>query len=36
MHAGLYDDSPRSRELFWILLAQRAARSTRVAASLDV
>jgi hypothetical protein len=26
MHAGLYDDSPRSRELVWILLAQRAAR----------
>ena len=26
MHAGLYDDSPRSRELIWILLAQRAAR----------
>jgi hypothetical protein len=25
MHAGLYDDSPRSRELVWILLAQRAA-----------
>jgi len=24
MHAGLYDDSPRSRELVWILLAQRA------------
>ena len=26
MHAGLYDDSPRPRELVWILLAQRAAR----------
>ena len=26
MHAGLYDNSPRSRELVWILLAQRAAR----------
>ena len=26
MHAGLYDDSPRSRELVWILMAQRAAR----------
>ena len=26
MQAGLYDDSPRSRELVWILLAQRAAR----------
>ena len=26
MHAGLHDDSPRSRELVWILLAQRAAR----------
>ena len=26
MHAGLYDASPRSRELVWILLAQRAAR----------
>lgn len=26
MHTGLYDDSPRSRELVWILLAQRAAR----------
>ncbi|MDJ0812813.1 MAG: DUF885 family protein [Woeseiaceae bacterium] len=26
MHAGLLDDSPRSRELVWILLAQRAAR----------
>lgn len=27
MHAGLFDDSPRSRELIWILLAQRAARA---------
>jgi len=26
MHAGLYDGSPRSRELVWIMLAQRAAR----------
>ena len=26
MHAGLYDDPPRSRELVWIMLAQRAAR----------
>ena len=26
MHAGLYDDRPRSREIVWILLAQRAAR----------
>ncbi len=26
MHAGLYDDNPRSREVVWILLAQRAAR----------
>ncbi len=26
MHAGLYEASPRSRELVWILLAQRAAR----------
>jgi hypothetical protein len=26
MNAGLYEDSPRSRELVWILLAQRAAR----------
>ena len=26
MHAGLYDDSPRTRELVWIMLAQRAAR----------
>jgi len=26
MHAGLYEDNPRSRELVWIALAQRAAR----------
>lgn len=26
MHAGLYEDSPRSREIVWILVAQRAAR----------
>ena len=26
MHAGLYDDTPRSREIVWIMLAQRAAR----------
>jgi hypothetical protein len=26
MNAGLYDDNPRSKELVWILLAQRAAR----------
>jgi len=26
MHAGLLDDRPRTRELIWILLAQRAAR----------
>ena len=26
MHAGLYDDRPRSRELVWVMLAQRAAR----------
>lgn len=26
MHAGLYDDNPRSRELVWIMLAQRCAR----------
>jgi len=26
MHAGLYDDSPRSREIVWIMLAQRCAR----------
>jgi hypothetical protein len=25
-HAGLYDDNPRAREVFWIMLAQRAAR----------
>jgi uncharacterized protein (DUF885 family) len=27
MHAGLFDTRPRSRELIWILLAQRAARA---------
>ena len=27
MHAGLFDDRPRSRELVWIMLAQRAARA---------
>ena len=27
MHAGLFDGRPRSRELIWILLAQRAARA---------
>ena len=27
MQAGLYDDNPRSREVVWILLAQRAARA---------
>jgi hypothetical protein len=27
MHAGLFDDSPQSRELIWILVAQRAARA---------
>ena len=27
MHAGLFDDRPRSRELIWIMLAQRAARA---------
>lgn len=27
MHAGLLDSSPRSRELVWIMLAQRAARA---------
>ncbi len=27
MHAGLFSDSPRSRELVWIMLAQRAARA---------
>jgi hypothetical protein len=26
MHAGLYDDSPRSREIVWVMLAARAAR----------
>lgn len=26
MHAGLYDDKPRVREIVWIMLAQRAAR----------
>jgi len=26
MHAGLWDNSPRSRELVWIMLAQRCAR----------
>jgi hypothetical protein len=26
MHAGLYDDSPRVREIVWIMIAQRAAR----------
>ena len=26
MHAGLYDDNPRAREIVWILVAQRAAR----------
>ncbi len=26
MHAGLYDDNPRVRELVWIMIAQRAAR----------
>jgi uncharacterized protein (DUF885 family) len=26
MHAGLYDDNPRAREIAWIMLAQRAAR----------
>ncbi|MGQ0764957.1 MAG: DUF885 family protein [Gemmatimonadota bacterium] len=26
MHAGLYDDSPRSREIVWIMLMTRAAR----------
>ena len=26
MHAGLYDSNPRSREIVWIMLAQRAAR----------
>lgn len=32
MHAGLYDDNPRARELVWIMLAARAARGM---ASLD-
>ena len=27
MHAGLFDDAPRTRELIWIMLAQRAARA---------
>jgi len=27
MHAGLFDDRPRSRELIWVMLAQRAARA---------
>lgn len=27
MHAGLFDDRPRARELIWVLLAQRAARA---------
>lgn len=26
MHAGLYDDNPKSREIVWIMLANRAAR----------
>lgn len=26
LHAGLYDDSPRSREIVWVMLAARAAR----------
>ena len=26
MHAGLYEDSPRAKEIVWIMLAQRAAR----------
>ncbi|MEP0822265.1 MAG: DUF885 family protein [Ignavibacterium sp.] len=26
MHAGLYDDNPRARELVWVMLAQRCAR----------
>ena len=26
MHAGLYEDSPHSKEIVWIMLAQRAAR----------
>ena len=27
MHAGLYDDSPRAREIVWIMLLNRAARA---------
>ena len=27
MHAGLFDERPRARELIWIMLAQRAARA---------
>jgi hypothetical protein len=27
LHAGLFDDRPRARELVWVLLAQRAARA---------
>ncbi|MCC7180391.1 MAG: hypothetical protein IT177_18570 [Acidobacteria bacterium] len=27
MHAGLYDSSPRSREIAWIMLLNRAARA---------
>ncbi len=26
MHAGLYDENPRAREIVWVMLAQRAAR----------
>jgi hypothetical protein len=26
MHAGLYDEQPRAREIVWVMLAQRAAR----------
>jgi uncharacterized protein (DUF885 family) len=26
LHAGLFDDNPRAREMIWIMLAQRAAR----------
>ena len=33
MHAGLYDDNPRGRELVWMMLANRAARGL---ASLQV
>lgn len=33
MHAGLYDDNPRARELVWMMLANRAARGL---ASLQV